>query len=243
MNTAMTEFELSLDEERVIDQLVDHYLKKQQLIRYYLESLQAQVFVATESPPLSDLVHSVKRRLKARGHLKDKLVRKLRESRDSGIQFDITTENLLTRITDLGGYRILHLHTHQMAGIHENLLNLLEDANWEHYEPPFAHIWDEESREYFEKLHIRTEVNPRLYSSVHYLIRPKGKSEPIVEIQVRTLADEIWGETDHQLNYPYPHESVACREQLRVLARVASSCSRLVDSIMTTHDEWLSQQR
>jgi len=239
----MTEFKPKAEEERLIDQLVDHYVKKQQLIRYYLESLQAQVFVATESPPLSELVHSVKQRLKKPSHLKDKLVRKLQDCRDNGSAFDITTDNLLTRITDLGGYRILHLHTHQMAGIHENLLILLDDANWEHHEPPFAHIWDEESREYFEKLRIRTEVNPRLYSSVHYLIRPKGKTEPIVEIQVRTLADEIWGETDHQLNYPHPHESVACREQLRVLARVASSCSRLVDSIMTTHYEWLNQQR
>jgi ppGpp synthetase/RelA/SpoT-type nucleotidyltranferase len=54
------------------------------------------------------------------------------------------------------------------------------------------------------------------------------------EIQVRTLMEEVWGEVDHTMNYPYPVESLACREQLKVLARVTSSASRLVDSIFAT---------
>ena len=55
---------------------------------------------------------------------------------------------------------------------------------------------------------------------------------------MRTLADEIWGEIDHKLNYPHEHSNIACREQIRVLARVTSSCSRLVDAIVTTNEEW-----
>jgi putative GTP pyrophosphokinase len=106
---------------------------------------------------------------------------------------------------------------------------------------PFAHIWDEESRTFFEGIGIRAEVNPRLYSSVHYVVKARSKKDVTCEIQVRTLADEIWGEVDHKINYPEPHESVACREQIRVLARIASGCSRLVDSIMVTDGEYASR--
>ncbi len=68
--------------------------------------------------------------------------------------------------------------------------------------------------------------------------RSKKNTKITCEIQVRTLADEIWGEIDHRLNYPIEHQSLACREQIKSLARVASSCSRLVDSIMATHLDW-----
>jgi len=234
----MPDFTPQKAEVELVERLVEYYRTKQQTIQLYLESLQAQVFVAVSTPPLSELVHSVKRRLKSPEHLRDKLLRKVEECHKKGVAFDLTEDNLLVRINDLGGYRILHLHTRQMEHIHTNLLKLLEDANWDHHAPPFAHIWDEESAKYFESLGIKTEVNPRLYTSVHYVVRPKGKEQPTVEIQVRTLADEIWGEVDHKINYPYPHENLACREQIRVLARVASSCSRLVDSIMATNEDW-----
>jgi putative GTP pyrophosphokinase len=53
------------------------------------------------------------------------------------------------------------------------------------------------------------------------------------EIQVRTLFEEIWGEIDHTLNYPDTTASVACKEQLRVLAKLASTGTRLADAIFT----------
>jgi len=43
----------------------------------------------------------------------------------------------------------------------------------------------------------------------------------------RTFSEEIWGEVDHKFNYPHPIESFACGEQIKVLARVASSYTRL----------------
>ena len=39
-----------------------------------------------------------------------------------------------------------------------------------------------------------------------------------------------------KINYPKKSDSVSCREQIKTLARVTSSCSRLVDSIFTTHN-------
>ena len=229
-------------EEASIDRLVEYYKANQGVIRRFLESIHGYISDAIIPPgSLSTLVHSVKRRMKEPSHLKEKLVRKLLKQKERGESLDITEENLLLRINDLGGYRIIHLHTRQMGDIHTRLLELLDEAQSDLHEQPFANIWDEESRSYFEGIGIRTEVNPRLYSSVHYVIRPRSRTVLTCEIQVRTLADEIWGEVDHQLNYPKPHPSLACREQIKALARVASSCSRLVDSIVASHEAWERQ--
>jgi putative GTP pyrophosphokinase len=101
---------------------------------------------------------------------------------------------------------------------------------------PKANVWDQETETYFKSIGINTEYNPRLYSSVHYIVRPnKSKVNVTAEIQVRTLSEEVWGEVDHKFNYPHPMESVACGEQIKVLARVASSCTRLVDSIFASY--------
>jgi putative GTP pyrophosphokinase len=54
---------------------------------------------------------------------------------------------------------------------------------------------------------------------------------------VRTLAEELWGEVDHTVNYPEPSEVLACREQIKLLARLTSTCTRLVDSIFITLKE------
>jgi len=239
----MAERIITPDEEALIDQLVGHYQANQGLIRRFLESLHVQIADAIVPPePLSALVHSVKRRMKEPSHLKEKLERKLLARKRRGEAFDVTQDNVLLKINDLGGYRIIHLHTQQMGELHATLLELLDQAQCDLFERPFANIWDEESRSYFEGIGIRTEVNPRLYSSVHYVVQPRSKAKITCEIQVRTLADEIWGEIDHKINYPHPHKSLACREQIKALARVASRCSRLVDSIVASHNAWAEDE-
>jgi putative GTP pyrophosphokinase len=174
-------------------------------------------------------------------HLRAKLFRKMAQERAKGNPFGIDGSNLFLKINDLGGYRILHLHTSQTSEIHRILLEIFEQASFDLHEPPYANIWDDEARKFFSDLGIRTELNPRMYSSVHYVLKARSINAVTLEVQVRTLADEIWGEIDHKINYPEAHPSIACREQIRVLARVASSCSRLVDSIMVSHAEYDSR--
>jgi len=218
-----------------VDKLVSTY-KNDATIRRFLRTLVTQIQDAVEKDgPLAGLVHSFKYRMKDPEHLRDKLVRKLVEQRDAGHRAVLPVpENLNLAVTDLAGCRLLHLHTKQMQDIHTVLLRLIAEAQCDLFEGPFAYVWDDEWRKYFQEIGIRTKPNPRLYSSVHYVIRPNNKAKTTCEIQVRTLADEIWGEIDHKLNYPSPHGSLACREQITALARLTSSCGRLVDSIMAS---------
>jgi putative GTP pyrophosphokinase len=189
------------------------------------------------SSSLAPFVHSIKGRLKDPEHLRKKLERKCREALHSKIPFDIDKANIFTKINDLAGVRILHLHTRQMKDIHRALSALFAEGKYNVLQA-FARTWDDESRQYFESIGIETQASgENLYTSVHYVVQPNTTTALTGEIQVRTLAEELWGEVDHTINYPVRSSSLACREQIKVLARVTSSCTRLVDSIFATHAE------
>lgn len=238
----MTTYTPSRAEARLISELVQHYRKNREHFALVLDQLKGHILGDKE---LMSHVHSVKARVKDPGHLRDKLLRKLRQANEEHKPFNVTKDNLFLRINDLAGFRILHLHTRQMEHINRALLHRFDEALYRLTEGPVAKTWDDESRKYFEGIGIHIERNksgkrkkePSLYTSVHYVIRPNVKTESTCEVQVRTLADEVWGEVDHAINYPYEVRSLACREQIQVLARVTTSCSRLVDSIFKSLEE------
>jgi ppGpp synthetase/RelA/SpoT-type nucleotidyltranferase len=109
------------------------------------------------------------------------------------------------------------------------------DGEWWLAEPPKAYTWDPDAVEFFKKLGLETHLKPTRYTSVHYLVRPREGGLACCEIQVRTLWEEIWGEVDHALNYPTSSENVACVEQIRVLARLVATGTRLADAIFVCH--------
>jgi putative GTP pyrophosphokinase len=200
-----------------------------------IELFRAQLLAALESSDeLAPLVHSMKSRPKDREHLRDKLRRK--QERD-GANFDITAENLLTKINDLAGVRILHLHTRQIAVIDPVLRKIFDEQKYDLVEGPFARTWDDESRDFFETCGIETQKSPTMYTSVHYVISSASRTTVTCVIQVRTLMEEVWGEVDHAVNYPSLSSSKAQREELKVLARVTSSATRLVDAIFAVAED------
>jgi putative GTP pyrophosphokinase len=170
------------------------------------------------------LIHSVKSRLKDEAHLAEKIKRKWPDG-------EITEANLFNKITDLAGVRVLHLDTQQFSKIHSAIMGQIEKGYWSFHEAPIAYSWDPEATKFFKGLKLKAVTRDSYYTSIHYVVKPQPKSDLLCEIQVRTLFDEIWGEIDHALNYPAPTENVACKEQLRVLAKLSSTGTRLADSI------------
>jgi putative GTP pyrophosphokinase len=55
--------------------------------------------------------------------------------------------------------------------------------------------------------------------------------------------EEVWGEVDHKFNYPHPSKSLACREQIRALARATSAATRLVDAIFATSADFEAEKK
>lgn len=182
------------------------------------------------------LIHSVKTRDKDPEHLRDKLERRARESRAKRKPFAINQRNVFTKIEDLAGVRLLHLRSKQIREIHPLLLEVLEKYEYRVLGTPEASSWDIETTELFTGLGFKIKRRPTLYTSVHYVVQPHYSKDKC-EIQVRTLAEELWGEVSHALNYPHKTGSVACREQLLALARLTSGCTRLVDSIFASRTE------
>lgn len=229
----MPEAFVSAEEQTHIDELVAHYVADLDVFRTFTEQLRTLL----ELPSLRQLYHSLRWRVKDPDHLRDKLSRMLRLAKESGPPFDLTKENLFRRVNDLAGLRLLHLHTSQFEMINRALLELLEENRYTLVQGPEARTWDDETRAYFESIGVTTVASERMYTSVHYVVEANTRTKRTAEIQVRTLAEELWGEVDHSINYPHASPKLACREQIKVLARVTSSCTRLVDSIFATHNE------
>lgn len=225
-------------QDKAISAIVDYY-KDEEMLTYELKGLKGQVenfflnwpgFVYNNE----SVIHSIKTRIKDPEHLRDKLYRKLEEGKN------INKENFRFEITDLVGIRILYLYQDQFKIIHNQIMQQIEkNREWTLVEPPKAYSWDPESAQLFDDLGIEHDIKDTYYTSVHYVIKPCNNEHSICcEIQVRTLFEEIWGEIDHTINYPHPTESIACREQLKVLAKLISTGTRLSDSIFRSHNEY-----
>ena len=218
-----------MDRDTAIESALAKYSAEQHIFERFCNAVYD--YFRTE-PSLNDpegaVIHSIKSRLKDINHLRDKLNRKW----EDGIQVDAS--NVFANITDLAGVRVLHLYQDQFPLIHQSIINQLESGDWHLQEDPKAYSWDPEASEFFKGLGLSPEIKASHYTSIHYVLKPRKDSDVCCELQVRTLFEEIWGEIDHQLNYPHPTESVACREQIRVLSKLVSTGTRLADAIFRT---------
>lgn len=221
--------------------IADLRVKHVDIIDAYNENIEAFVFFQKhilnffEQKSLSKYVHSVRHRLKDIDHLVEKVERKnaddllLPESERKG---QITPENLFTRINDIAGVRVLHLHISQFEFIHDALMKNIKKGEFTLFEKPKAYTWDPDSSIYFKSLKIKPELKESYYTSVHYVLRPNSHSPATCEVQIRTLLEEVWGEVDHTMNYPKQTTDEHCIEQIRVLARLVGAGTHLADSIM-----------
>jgi putative GTP pyrophosphokinase len=209
-----------------IDEAVQHFVANHGLFESFAQALMAYF---QNDAALAPCIHFIKYRLKDPKHLREKLIRK-------AMQGDIIDKwRLFGRITDLAGIRIIHLHTSQMEAMHKAILAILEEQQLRLVEKPTANCWDVEYESIFKSFGITPRRRGSMYTTVHYVIRANQKTKVTCEVQVRTLMDEVWGEVSHRINYPTESPSSSCKDQLKVLARLTSGCTRLVDSIFQSH--------
>ncbi|MBJ7447020.1 MAG: RelA/SpoT domain-containing protein [Brevundimonas sp.] len=176
-------------------------------------------------------VHSTRHRLKDADSLRHKIARKAAEGRT------VDETNIFDEITDLAGVRVLHLFQHSFAEIDAVIRSRVQSGDWCLGEKPRAYTWDPEAAAFFSNFDVDVRHKPTSYTSVHYLLKPRADSLVCCEVQVRTLFEEIWGEVDHQMNYPDPTDSLACREQILVLSKLVGAGSRLLDALHRVKSE------
>ena len=227
---ATSDTKISPENERQIDSVVTFFESNMKRFDSLAKSLHSCLL---EDDELSDMIHFIRHRVKNPDSLRGKLRRIAGESEGE----PINESNLFGRITDLAGLRIIHLHTDQIKAMHPRILAVLEANRYRVVSKPVAYCWDVEYKTLFQDVGLHTKEADKLYTTVHYDIQSSHRTPITCELQVRSLADEVWGEVSHRVNYPIESPSEACRDQLKVLARLTSGCGRLVDSIFKTHGE------
>jgi ppGpp synthetase/RelA/SpoT-type nucleotidyltranferase len=230
----MAKVGLNQHDRTEIADAVAHFVDNRHLFEAFAQALIAHF---RNNQELSRYIHFIKYRIKDPEHLRSKLERKVLEGKRNGVSVGITASNLFEKVTDLAGIRLLHLHTEQMRHIHRSILAILEEQQLRLIEKPTANCWDIEYENLFKEYGINTRSRDSMYTTVHYVIEANQKTKITCELQVRTLMDEAWGEVSHKVNYPAESTSEACRSQLKVLARLTTGCTRLVDSIFRSHQE------
>lgn len=209
--------------------------------RHLFEGHAASVFrYLREDTELAPYIHFIKYRLKSTSRIRQKLTAKAMHDKSVPNKAAITASNLFEKINDLAGIRILHLHTGQMKEINGHIHRILKANKIKIVEGPLAHCWDGEYAGLFAAIGIPTPFGgggldeTSMYTSVHYILQANQKTKITFELQVRTLADELWAEVSHRVDYREKIGNKRVKDQLKVLARLTSASTRLVDSIFNT---------
>lgn len=161
-----------------------------------------------------------------------------------------TKYDSLDQITDHGGLRILFLFEQDIAKSTEFLFNTISSVAKDILEVLFFN-WDDTSEvKKIETLvtnkHPNAIINPTAkgkslaYKSIHYVIRinnRKGNSTLPIEIQIRTLLQDVWGELDHALVYKHGNINPHIQKSFHLLARDLRTADMLMTHLRNISDK------
>ena len=178
-------------------------------------------------------IHSYRTRIKDPEHLIVKIIRKKQENFKKYKNLNQT--NYEKFLTDLIGIRCFILFKEDWRRFHNYIEKRIDD-NPDKYVKDSLRDFDEDSGDIYmaeaPKAHIRAGdsidiyegiLRPdavksgKIYRSVHYIVKYQGV---YIEIQVRTLFEEGWGEVDHFMVYPYYQDDKLFQQYTGLLNRL-----------------------
>ena len=93
---------------------------------------------------------------------------------------------------------------------------------------------------------LETKYTHKDYRSQHYTVKFRNV---YCEIQVRTLAEEVYGEFDHQVRYPYNKDNKFLKQYTSMLSKITvatdhilSLCMKLPEDILLKCDECYEEE-
>jgi len=132
----------------------------------------------------------------------------------------------LKKMHDTIGVRIIVYFSSQLSLIDRELRNS-KSFEIDHNYPPKAYF-EHEKLMRLGLSHIDSKQKESGYTSIHYFVRLKESSvhvseRPVFEIQVRTLAQELWCELEHVLSYkPETRPNFSAKRRFQILSRDVS---------------------
>ena len=184
-------------------------------------------------------IHSINYRIKNEEHLLEKILRKMKICS----QEQINRNNYRDKITDLIGIRALHIFKEDWSDIHDFII-----SGWKQAEKPTAYVRYGDSErilQYYKDKDCAIQEHQFGYRSVHYqLLTSPGAETYEVEVQVRTLYEEAWGEIDHRVRYPYTMANERMLRLSSILNRLSGNADELASYMRyaKTHSEMMERE-
>ena len=191
----------------------------------YCEAIVQQEILEILKDSESKGIHSARFRVKKVDSLLVKIVKKkaflskeVQEDYDIEKYRSLDSNNYYKIITDISGIRILIRYREQWQQVHEWLWNrYYKGDEWYLHdfvkdyksnegkafvaEKPKVYYRNQQDRMFYEQIGkdiFDFRLSDEGYNSMHYLVNVDGK---YIEIQLRTILDEAWGECTHDIVY------------------------------------------
>ena len=160
-------------------------------------------------------VHALNYRIKDPDHLIEKIKRKQKDNPKR----IITVENYNKEITDLIGFRILHVFKDGWKTIDDYIRKYFKD---DFIDDPIFCYREGDNIGDIDETKFKKECRKSGYRSIHYVIKKETSGFEIpVEIQVRTIFEDAWGEIDHTIRYPNYIDDSLINDYSAILNRLA----------------------
>ena len=213
----------------LLNSIYDDYIEKQydrlsSELKKILELLQDQK---------PENLHVIYGRVKKPEHLIEKIVRK------AGIENiekykKISLDNYKDIVTDLVGVRILVLDKEEWKIADTHIRNKFNNT---FEQEPTAYVCYGD-RDIFDRNIINVMYTNKGYRSQHYIIKPNVY---YVEIQVRTLAEEVYGEFDHSSRYPYRNNNKFLLRYSKIVSKTITELDDLISTGLHLDDILLDE--
>jgi ppGpp synthetase/RelA/SpoT-type nucleotidyltranferase len=146
----------------------------------------------------------------------------------------------LNEINDYAGFRILSLFEQNFVDIHTCIIEELKKLGFDLKEFRFFN-WREDDQiiismiDIIKELYGEINIKPREkdYKSIHYLFKYK---KYFVEIQLRTLLQDVWAELEHALSYKQINVHPHIKKSFSLLGRDLQTNDNLVSHLKSISD-------
>lgn len=217
---------------RTLQQIFLDYQMNINLVERCCKSLEE--YCQTNFSSIRNSYHSIRCRPKDPEHLIEKIIRK-RGKEQSAKYNGIDANSYKNIIQDLIGLRILVIKKEDWEPIFDKLVNIFpsnDGSDCYMAEKPIAYIRYGDCDIYNNK--IKIEYSNKGYRSLHYIVRYEGF---FCEIQVRTLAEEVFGEFDHLVKYPYRNDNNFLIRYTNTLSKLTNAIDEIISTCFQMNED------
>jgi ppGpp synthetase/RelA/SpoT-type nucleotidyltranferase len=151
----------------------------------------------------------------------------------------------LCNITDCVGYRILCMFEEDIHDIHKfvveslkNDFSLVEFIIYNYENEMFVDILKQVINVNFQAIVPQQKTRESGYKSIHYIFKQRREGgDYLIEIQLRTLFQDVWAELEHKLAYKQGNIHPHIKKSFELLAKDLKNKDQLISHLKSIRDQ------